>query len=335
MKLLEAARAALEVEMSPRKASEIVERVVREGWWSTTGKTPAATLEAQLAVDVRDRGSASPFQRTAPATYALREWGLDEYRPPCARSKGGSSKGTVSFLDAAEAMLEEHGEPMHYRDVTAKAIERGLIETSGRTPEATMSSQIVTEIDRMIKRGEEPRFSKHGKGVVGLARWTAPTLSHQIQLQNREAKRRLRERLLHLSPDQFEGLVRRVLVALGFEDVEVTAMHDSGIDLRGIMVVGGVVRVRMAVQAKRWAANVLKPTVQGVRGSLGAHERGLIVTTSAFSQGAIEESQRPDAVPVALMPGDELVDLLVANELEGVRRSQHVLIELDGPDDEG
>lgn len=137
-----------------------------------------------------------------------------------------------------------------------------------------------------------------------------------------------------MSPEQFEGLVRRLLVALGFEDVEVTGVHDRGIDLRGTMVVDGVVRVRTAVQAKKWATNVQRPTVQGVRGSLGAHERGLIITTSGFSEGAIDEATRADAVPVALMPGDALVEILVANELEGVRCSPHYLIELDVPDDE-
>lgn len=161
MKLLEAARAALEVERAPRKAPEIVDRVMREGWWSTSGKTPAATLEAQLAVDIRERGHASLFQRTAPGTYALSEWGLDEYQP--VRLRGDRANRTLLFLDAAESVLEERGEPTHYREVTAKAIEQGLIETSGRTPEATIYSQILTEIERLIRRGEEPRFSKHGK----------------------------------------------------------------------------------------------------------------------------------------------------------------------------
>lgn len=68
----------------------------------------------------------------------------------------------------------------------------------------------------------------------------------------------------------------------------------------------------MAVQVKRWKTknHVQAPVVQQVRGSLGTHEQGLIITTSDFSAGAKREAERPNAVPVALMDGDKLVELL-------------------------
>lgn len=52
----------------------------------------------------------------------------------------------------------------------------------------------------------------------------------------------------------------------------------------------------MAVQVKRWKSNIQSTVVQNVRGSLGASERGLIVTTSDFSKGAREEAKRAEAV---------------------------------------
>lgn len=64
-----------------------------------------------------------------------------------------------------------------------------------------------------------------------------------------------------------------------------------------------------------------------VRGSLGAHEQGLIITTSDFSKGARTEAERPDALPVALMNAEQLVSLLVENQI-GVSRKPHELIEL-------
>jgi restriction system protein len=57
----------------------------------------------------------------------------------------------------------------------------------------------------------------------------------------------------------------------------------------------------MAVQVKRWQHNVQAPTVQQLRGALGVHEQGLIVTTSDFSAGARAEAAKPDRTPVALM----------------------------------
>jgi restriction system protein len=131
-----------------------------------------------------------------------------------------------------------------------------------------------------------------------------------------------------MSPAGFEALVRQLLVALGFEEVELTPISgDGGIDVRGTLVVGDVVRTRMAVQVKRWKGNVGAPIVQQVRGSLGTHEQGLIITTSDFSRSAYAEAQRPDAIPVALMNGKQLVALLVENDI-GVRRTSYDLIEL-------
>ena len=85
---------------------------------------------------------------------------------------------------------------------------------------------------------------------------------------------------------------------MGFEEIEVTSRaRDGGIDVRGISLVRDVIRARMAVQVKRWKRNVQAPVVQQVRGSLGVHERGLIIMTSNFSKGVREEADRKDATP--------------------------------------
>ena len=43
----------------PLHADEITKRVLARGVWKTEGKTPAATIHARLAVDVKERGAAS------------------------------------------------------------------------------------------------------------------------------------------------------------------------------------------------------------------------------------------------------------------------------------
>lgn len=141
----------------------------------------------------------------------------------------------------------------------------------------------------------------------------------------------LHARLMALDPSAFEGLIGELLVALGFVDVGVTARSgDGGIDVRGTLVVGGVIQVHMAVQVKRWTRNVQALIVQQVRGSLGTHDQGLIITTSDFSSGAQKEARRANAVPVGLMNGAQLVTLLVEHEI-GVQRQAYSLIELDAP----
>lgn len=77
-----------------------------------------------------------------------------------------------------------------------------------------------------------------------------------------------------------------------------------------------------------WKNNIQSPTVQQVRGSLGVHEQGLIITTSDFSTGAIEEANQPDKTPVGLMNGQQLVNLLMEYNI-GVRRMSHDLFELE------
>ena len=122
-----------------------------------------------------------------------------------------------------------------------------------------------------------------------------------------------------------------MLAEMGFEMVEVTKLSgDGGIDVRDTLVVGDVVRIKMAVQVKKWKLknNILAPVVQPVRGSLGAHEQGLIITTSDFSAGAIKEAAQPDKTPIALMNGEQLVMLLMEHGI-GVHRSTPDLFEID------
>ncbi len=330
----------------PLHYRELTECILQRGRWATQGLTPDATVNARLSVDIKKHGSSSRFLRTGKGMFGLRLWELRELErldnvsivPPSAEENSGVVSpalagvgDTLSFTDAAERVLEEfaQGRPMHYRAITAKALELGLVKTQGQTPEATMGAQIGVEIDRLQRRGESPRFVKQGRGFVGLFRWESHGLTARIEQHNREMRRKLHERMRDLSPAAFERLVGDLLGAIGFVEVSVTGRSgDGGIDVRGTLVVGDVIRTRMAVQAKRWRHNVQAPVVQQVRGSLGTHEQGLIITTSDFSTGARDEAARPNAVPVGLMNGEQLVTLLVEHGI-GVRREPHVLIELD------
>ena len=203
-----------------------------------------------------------------------------------------------------------------------------MLDTKGKTPEATMYAQILTECKRRQGRGEQQRFLILGKGMVGLAKRQALGLWFQIDESNRKARKELLKLLKEMPPGDFEDVIGRLLATIGFEEVEVTDRNkDGGIDVRGTLVVGGVIKTRLAVQVKRWRTNILSPIVQQVRGSLGAHEQGLIITTSDFSKGAREEAERVDAMPVALMNGEQLVALMVENEV-GVRRTPVQLIEV-------
>jgi restriction system protein len=339
MNLLAAIEQVLTQAGAPLSAPEITQRVLEAGLWQTNGKTPAQTVTARLVVDINSKRQTSRFLRTAPGIYALRAWplpatglsanGKSGNQPPRPKAPPSAPKA-VSFTDAAEKILETFGNkrPMHYRAITEKALELKLIKTQGQTPEATLYAQVLTETNRQKRRGQAPRFVRHGQGYIGLSRWMATGLAFDIEQHNTKVKTKLRAQLLTTPANEFEALIGKLLVTLGFEDVAVTARSgDGGIDVRGTLVVGDVIKTRMAVQAKRWKQNVKSPTVQQVRGSLGTHDQGLIITTSDFSSGARAEAERPDAIPVALMNGAQLVALLVEHSL-GVHRTTYDLIEL-------
>ncbi|MEO8288218.1 MAG: HTH domain-containing protein [Chloroflexota bacterium] len=350
MNSIDAAEKVLHDEGRPMRPVEIADRMIQQGLWQTAGSTPGATIDARISVDIRDHGDTSRFQRTERGVFALRSWGLNEYvakpfrKKPLNIEQEPEPAGAVevnedetleivaqlSFTDAAERILREYADrkPMNYRDLTRKALELGLIKTRGLTPEQTMYAQILTEMDRNQKRGEQGRFIKHGRGLIGLTNWIDVGLASEIEQHNNEVRKRLRNRLYGITPGEFEDLIGSLLITIGFESVQVTSRsNDGGIDVRGTLVVAGVIRTNMAVQAKRWRNNVQAPIVQQVRGSLGTHDQGLIITTSDFSPGARQEAERSNAVPVALMNGEQLVTLLVEHNI-GISRTSYDLIEL-------
>jgi restriction system protein len=320
-------------------AKDIAEQIMAAGLWQSGGKTPDATVSARLYSDIKSNGDKSCFVKVGPQTFALRDSTEIEgdtasvLAPVEKPSKPHPINAGFSFIDCAQKVLEEFGgkKPMHYKEITEKALAKGWLVTGGKTPEATMYAQVITEIKRQQKRGERPRFVQHGRGYVGLSQWMGRGLAFQIEQHNHQVRKALRDRLLAMKPGEFEELISQLLAEMGFEMVEVTKLSgDGGIDVRGTLVVGDVVRIKMAVQVKKWKLknNIQAPVVQQVRGSLGAHEQGLIITTSDFSPGAVKEAAQPDKTPIALMNGDQLVMLLMEHGI-GVHRSTPDLFEID------
>lgn len=54
----------------------------------------------------------------------------------------------MNFKQAAVKILEEAGKPLHYKEITKKALEQNLIQTDGATPWATMSALLSTDVKK-------------------------------------------------------------------------------------------------------------------------------------------------------------------------------------------
>lgn len=72
----------------------------------------------------------------------------------------------MTFLDAAYEVLKQAGQPLHYTEIAARALDAGLLDTRGQTPEATMGSRLYVDIKR-----PGSRFRQVGRGVFGLTEW--------------------------------------------------------------------------------------------------------------------------------------------------------------------
>ena len=71
MTSLEAALQVLREAEEPLNSQEITKRILEKGLWQTKGKTPAATVNARIAVEIKQRGSFARFRRVSPNVYTI------------------------------------------------------------------------------------------------------------------------------------------------------------------------------------------------------------------------------------------------------------------------
>jgi restriction system protein len=115
-----------------------------------------------------------------------------------------------------------------------------------------------------------------------------------------------------LDPSGFERLVQRILRVSGFVHVEVTGRSgDGGIDGRGIARIHGFMSFHVFFQCKRYKGSVAAAAIRDFRGAMvGRADKGLFITTGAFTPAAIKEATRDGAPPIDLVDGDELAEKL-------------------------
>ena len=71
----------------------------------------------------------------------------------------------MSWKDAAQKVLEDAGEPLHYKDIADRILGQGLKTTAGATPASTVNATISAVIQ---KEGSAGVFERTGRGEYGL-----------------------------------------------------------------------------------------------------------------------------------------------------------------------
>lgn len=159
----------------------------------------------------------------------------------------------------------------------------------------------LTERRRSRGGGEQPREA---------------VLDPAVEPDTADWKEQLLDQLMGMAPDAFERLAQRLLREADFDSVNVTGRSgDGGIDGLGVYRLG-LVSFPVFFQCKRYRGSVSAGAVRDFRGAMsGRGDKGLLITTGAFTVDAKREATRDGAPPVDLIDGERLCGLLKRYEL--------------------
>lgn len=247
----------------------------------------------------------------------------------------------MTITEAIKQVMRTKGAPMTADEAYQAIVVANLYEFHADNPAHIVRSQIRRHCEGLDFQSASP--TKHFK-LVGENKFeplsgvkrkpkkqssgkaklqpTVAKLAHAIKLRDlqllhskyvAELKRKILSDLKRLSPAAFELFAKRLLDIYGFHDTRVTQLSgDGGIDGFGKLKVG-LANLNVAFQCKRWTkGNIQRPEIDKFRGAAqGDVEQGLFFTTASFSEGAIAASIKRGAVPIILVDGESIVDLMI------------------------
>lgn len=128
----------------------------------------------------------------------------------------------------------------------------------------------------------------------------------------------LLRRIRTLTDQRFERFIVVFLASIGLTDIVViNRLRPGELDIHAGISVAGVTNVNFSIQALNWHRDVHGGDIQLLRGGMRIGDHGLIITTSEFQQGALDEANREDAIPIATINGTQLIK--IAKERGAVR----------------
>jgi len=141
----------------------------RGGWEGTsvkTGKTIRIKSVQRLRKRLAGERAAAPSATGAKkATKATKDAKAPRKRDTGERRAKGARR--ASGLDAAAQVLAEADEPMSCKAIVERMLTKGLWQTSGRTPSATIYAAMTREI---AAKDDDARFRKVERGRFELAK---------------------------------------------------------------------------------------------------------------------------------------------------------------------
>lgn len=204
-----------------------------------------------------------------------------------------------------------------------------------------VDTRVLDEFQAYRAFRERTREQEPQPTLATTSQQTPPTsetpeelLANAISINRAAVEGDVLQAALGLSPTGFEDLVIQLLSRMGYGragSVERTsATGDAGVD--GIISQDPLGLDRIYVQAKRYAEErtVDRPRIHEFAGALLGKQgdRGVFITTSTFSGGAIQEAERINA-RIELIDGKRLAQLLVHYGVGVQEQQTAVLYRLD------
>jgi len=104
-----------------------------------------------------------------------------------------------SFKDIAYQILKEANKPLHSKEITKIALQRGWLKTAGKTPEATMNAQLIVDINSKKEKSlfvktapstfalrfKEVKISDKGRGKDIIKKERLPKISPKISTKQK------------------------------------------------------------------------------------------------------------------------------------------------------
>lgn len=124
-----------------------------------------------------------------------------------------------SFKNVAYQILSEAKKPLHINEITTIALKRGLLKTSGKTPQATMNAQLVMDI---VENKDKSRFVKTGPSIFAANGHGAKTKRIKKGLACAEI----------IDEIFVKNSVLKWLSANGWGYFQFGGLHEKGVDIR-------------------------------------------------------------------------------------------------------
>jgi len=152
-------------------------------------------------------------------------------------------------------------------------------------------------------------------------------VNKELQIQSE-----IKDQIDKITPRQFENLVNKLLVAMGYGKEEYSSVtnytNDGGID--GIIQADELGFEKIYIQAKKFqdGISIGRPDIQKFVGAMTGTTKGIFITTSKFSS-SVEEYLKSRSEKVILIDGLKLIKLMYKHNI-GV--SVRKIIDLKGLD---